>query len=86
MAPTIRLRPPRSEASRFRCLRSHATTEIALTGITAKVLSDDGTCAEAPKADSRQPCSEPYPGLEVLLSARILRRGREQDFQSQVPD
>jgi len=27
-------------------------------------------------------CQEPIPGLEVLLSARILQRRREQDFQS----
>jgi len=55
-----------SDLFAFKWLRAPATTEIALTGITAKVLSDNGTSAEAPKVASRQRCSEPYPGLEVL--------------------
>jgi hypothetical protein len=47
-----------SGASRFQWLQTPATTEIALAGITATMLSDNG---------ARQPDSEPYPGLEVLL-------------------
>jgi len=42
-------------------------TPTPMTWITAKVLSDDGTCAEAPaEPASRQPGYEPHPGLEVL--------------------
>lgn len=43
-----------------------ATTEIAPTKATAKVLSDNGAWPEALKASLRQPCSGPNPGLEVL--------------------
>src|SRR6266404_2516454 len=39
-----------------------AEIEIALTSITARVLSASG---------SRQPCSGPYPGLEVLRPAGL---------------
>jgi hypothetical protein len=41
-------------------------TPTPMTWITAKVLSDDGTRAEAPaEPASRQPGYEPHPGLEV---------------------
>ena len=43
------------------------TTEIVLTGIVAKVLSGDGTCAEATEIQ--------YPGLEVLIAFALFRRG-----------
>ena len=72
------------EASRFRWLRAAATTEIVLhtpmTGITAKVLSDEGPRTEA--AGLRQPaqnctqdwksCSSgagPATGLDLVLRA-----------------
>jgi len=41
------------EASRFRWLRAPATAEIALTGITAKLLPGDETPAEARKTAPR---------------------------------
>src|SRR5260370_23946305 len=43
-----------------------AAIEIALTRITARVLSANG---------SRQPCSGPYPGLEVLVLSATADSG-----------
>src|SRR5713101_7413801 len=45
---------------------SPVALDTPMTGITAKVLSDDGTCAGASaEPASRQPGYEPHSGLEV---------------------
>jgi hypothetical protein len=51
---------PKRQMFACKWLRAPATTEIALTSITAQVLSDSCTCSEAPKSGFEdKPCSEP---------------------------